>query len=130
MNIRIASAFLLGLATMALASLSCSAEEPASTATPIPPASAQEVVESACTNMDKVDDYDFVTTIKVTENGRQPRDRHDLEGKCIRQGLPYHLRCPRQPQRRAYTRGRSGLQDDHREHPYVESLRQAIAGRR
>ena len=31
MNIRIASAFLLGLATMALASLSCSAEEPAPT---------------------------------------------------------------------------------------------------
>ena len=65
MNIRIASAFLLGLATMALASLSCSEEEPAPTATPAPQASAQEVVESACSGIDDVD-FDFSAVTKGT----------------------------------------------------------------
>ena len=69
MNIRIASVFLLGLATMALASLSCSAEEPAATATPAPQASAQEVVESACTEMAKTDQYDFSSQAGGSENG-------------------------------------------------------------
>ena len=69
MNIKIASASLLGMVTMALASLSCSAEEPASTATPIPQASAQEVVESACDHMEGVDSYDFMASVKAEQDG-------------------------------------------------------------
>ena len=57
------------LAVVALASLSCSAEEPASTATPIPPASAQEVVESACGHMEGVDSYDFMASVKAEQDG-------------------------------------------------------------
>ena len=69
MNIRIASAFLLGLATMALAALACSAEAPAPTATPAPQASAQEVVQRSCTAMAKTDQYDFSSQAGGSENG-------------------------------------------------------------
>ena len=69
MNSRIAPAFLVGLATMALASLSCSAEEPSPTATPAPQASAQVMVESACTEMANTDQYDFSSQAGGSENG-------------------------------------------------------------
>ena len=82
---------------MALASLSCSAEEPAPTATPAPQASAQEVVESACTNMDKVDDYDFVTTIKVTENGGSRETDMTLKGSVSGKDFHTTLDAPGSP---------------------------------
>ena len=74
MNIRIATAFLLGLATMSLASLSCSAEEPAPTATPAPQASAQ-VLEQACAKVTASSHFDLVQTVT-----RKPLDGGESDG--------------------------------------------------
>ena len=42
-----------------------------------PPASAQEVVESACTSLDKVDDYDVFATVKGSSS---ESPEHTVEG--------------------------------------------------
>ena len=64
MNIKIAAALTFGIVVLAVGALLFWPDlddEPA--------ASAQEVVESACDSMEKVESYDMATTIKVTGDG-------------------------------------------------------------
>ena len=93
MNIRIASAFLLGLATMALASLSCSAEEPAPTATPAPQASAQDISERACTKMQRTDSYDITSESASYQTiGTASEELYDRwSAKAEFDGSDYHI---------------------------------------
>ena len=79
MNIKIAAAFLLGLATMAVASLSCSAEEPTPTATPAPQGSAPEAhaqdLSQACEKATASSHFDLVQTVT-----RKPLDGGESDG--------------------------------------------------
>ena len=92
MNIRIASAFLLGLATMALASLSCSAEEPAPTATPAPQGSAPEAhaqdLSQACAKATASPYFDLVRTVTNKPSDGEAFERS--EAKLHVAGADYH----------------------------------------
>ena len=92
MNIRIATAFLLGLATMALASLSCSAEEPAPTATPAPQGSAPEAhaqdLSQACAKATASPYFDLVRTVTNKPSDGEAFERS--EAKLQVAGADYH----------------------------------------
>ena len=54
-----------------------------------PQASAQEVVESACANMDKAASYDFIGTVKHTSPGAETGVTADVKGEVS--GEDYHF---------------------------------------